>query len=100
MRMQLMVQALVQALDSAGTTDSVALASNLERARVTFYGQSGAMRATDHQFQQTLVVGLMERKGTPGVKFDVEGSGYGFRVIKTLTAAQAEQPTTCHMQRP
>jgi len=100
MRMQLMVQALVQALEAAGTTDSVAVAAQLERARVTFHAQSGAMRASDHQFQQPLVVGLMERKGTPGVKFDVEGSGYGFRVIKTLTPAQAEQPTTCQMQRP
>jgi branched-chain amino acid transport system substrate-binding protein len=34
------------------------------------------------------------------VKFDVEGSGFGFRVIKTLSAAQAEQPSRCVMQRP
>jgi len=100
MRMQLMVQALAQALETAGTTDSVAVATQLERARVTFYAQSGAMRASDHQFQQSLVVGVMERKGTPGVKFDVEGSGYGFRVIKTLSATEAEQPTSCRMSRP
>jgi branched-chain amino acid transport system substrate-binding protein len=100
MRTQLMVLALVQALEASGTADSAALATHLERAKVTFYAQSGAMRASDHQFQQPLVVGLMERKGTPGVKFDVEGSGYGFRVIKTLSAAQAEQPTTCRLQRP
>ena len=58
------------------------------------------MRATDHQFQQPLVVGLMEKVGAPGVKFDVEGSGFGFRVIKSLTAEQAQAPTTCKMQRP
>ena len=58
------------------------------------------MRASDHQFQQALVVGMMDRQGTPGVKFDVEGSGYGFRVIKTIAAASAEQPTTCTMERP
>ncbi len=100
MRMQLMVQALVQAMASAGTTDAAAVAAKLERANVTFYGQSGSMRASDHQFQQSLVVGVMERKGMPGVKFDVEGSGYGFRVIKTLAAKEAELPTTCQMQRP
>ena len=100
MRMQLMVQALVQALQAAGTTDPVAVATQLEKARVTWYAQTGAMRASDHQFQQSLVVGLMERKGMPGVKFDVEGSGYGFRVIKMLSASEAEQPTTCHMVRP
>ena len=41
----------------------------------------------------------MDKQGTPGVKFDVEGSGYGFRVVKQITAAQAELPTTCQMKR-
>ena len=58
------------------------------------------MRAADHQFQQTLVVGVMERQGVEGVRFDVEGSGYGFRVVKTVAAERAEMPTTCRMQRP
>jgi branched-chain amino acid transport system substrate-binding protein len=58
------------------------------------------MRASDHQFQQPLVVGVMERQGAPGVKFDVEGSGYGFKVIKTLSATQARMPESCTMQRP
>jgi len=90
----------VQAIQAAGTTESIAVARELERASVTFYAQSGSMRAADHQFQQSLVVGVMDRKGSPGVKFDVEGSGYGFRVIKTITAQDAQQPTTCRMQRP
>lgn len=100
MRMQLMVESLAQAIEKAGTTNSIAVAAQLERANVTFASQSGAMRASDHQFQQPLVVGLMDRQGAPGVKFDVEGSGYGFRVIKTIAAASAEQPTSCKMQRP
>jgi len=100
MRMQLMVQALVQAYAAAGSTDAVAVAAQLEKAHVTFYGQSGTMRALDHQFQQPLVVAVMERQGTAGVAFDVEGSGYGFRVIKTIAARDAEQPSTCRMQRP
>ena len=100
MRMQLMIEALVQALEAAGTLDSVAVGTQLARASVTFYAQTGSMRATDHQFQQPLVVGLMDRKGAAGVKFDVEGSGYGFRIIKTIAAADAQQPTTCRMQMP
>ena len=100
LRMQLMVEALVQAIEQAGSLQPVAVARQLARARVTLAGQSGAMRAADHQFQQPLVVGMMERQGAAGVKFDVEGSGFGFRVIKTLSAAQAEQPSRCVMQRP
>jgi branched-chain amino acid transport system substrate-binding protein len=99
MRMQLMIEALAQAIGKAGSVDAVAVAGALEHAVVEVHGQRGAMRATDHQFQQPLVVGVMERQGTPGVKVDVEGSGYGFRVIRQLTAAQAQMPTTCRMTR-
>lgn len=100
MRMQLMVEALAQSLEKAGSTDALPVAAQLERAAVTFAGHKGAMRAADHQFQQTLVVALMDKQGSPGVRFDVEGSGYGFRVVKTIAAERAEQPTSCKMVRP
>jgi branched-chain amino acid transport system substrate-binding protein len=99
MRMQLMIEALAQAIERAGSTSVVAVAHALERATVNLHGQAGAMRASDHQFQQQLVVGVMDRQGTPGVKFDVEGSGYGFRVIKTIAAREAEMPGSCGMIR-
>ena len=100
MRMHVMVEALAKALETAGATNTIAVAQALALANVSFYSQNGKMRAQDHQFQQPLVVGMMDRVGTPGVRFDVEGSGYGFRVIRSLDAARAEQPTTCKMQRP
>jgi branched-chain amino acid transport system substrate-binding protein len=103
LRMQLMVEALAQALQAAplkaGALDMAAISRALEKADVTFAGQKGVMRASDHQFQQPLVVGLMDKVGSPGVKFDVEGSGYGFRVVKTVPMAQAEMPTSCKMAR-
>ena len=100
MRMQLMVEALVQSIEKAGATDAAAVAAQMEKATVLFAGHTGAMRVADHQFQQPLLVAVMDRQGTPGVKFDVEGSGYGFRVIKTIAAARAEQPHSCKMIRP
>jgi branched-chain amino acid transport system substrate-binding protein len=101
MRMQLLVEALVQAMEKSGSaTNMVAVAGQLEQAAVSLSGQAGRMRAADHQFQQPLVVGLMDRQGAPGVKFDVEGSGYGFRVIRQISPAQAELPSTCRMVRP
>lgn len=100
MRMQLMVEALAQALTRAGQVQASAVAAQLEQADVSLAGQRGRMRATDHQFQQALRVGVMDRQGSPGVKFDVEGSGYGFRVIKTVLAERAELPARCTMQRP
>eukprot|EP01041_Mallomonas_annulata_P015214 gene15214-32228_t len=99
MRMQLMVEALAQSIERAGSTDVVAIARQMESANVQLSGQGGSMRAADHQFQQALVVGVMDKKGAPGVKFDVEGSGYGFRVVRQIAAAKAQQPHSCQMQR-
>jgi branched-chain amino acid transport system substrate-binding protein len=100
MRMQLMVEALVQSIEKAGTVESAAVAAQLEKASVLFAGHQGVMRGADHQFQQPLLVAVMDKQGAPGVKFDVEGSGYGFRVIKSIAAARAEQPHSCKMVRP
>ena len=106
LRMQLMVQALAQAIEraakldgQAGLPEATAVARQLEQSQVSLGGQSARMRASDHQFQQPLVLGVMQRQGSPGVPFDVEGSGYGFKVIKQLSAEQAEQATSCQMQR-
>jgi branched-chain amino acid transport system substrate-binding protein len=99
MRMQLMIEALAQAMARAGSTDTAAVAQALESADVALAGRRGRMRAADHQFQQALVVGVMDRQGAPGVPFDVEGSGYGFRVVREIEAARAEQPSTCRMRR-
>lgn len=99
-RMQMMIEALAQSIEKAGHTEPQAVALQLEKAQVSLAGQTGRMRAADHQFQQPLVVGVMAQQGDKGVKYDVEGSGYGFKVIRQLSAEQASRPTTCNMVRP
>ena len=100
LRMQMMIEALAQSIEKAGHTEPQAVALQLEKAQVRMAGQTGRMRASDHQFQQPLVVGMMAQQGDPGVKYDVEGSGYGFKVIRQISAEQASRPTTCNMVRP
>ncbi len=103
MRMQLLIESLAQAIEragAAGPVNAATIAAQLEKAEVTLAGQTARMRAADHQFQQPLAVAVMDRQGAPGVKFDVEGSGYGFRVIRNLAPQQAEQPHRCNMIRP
>lgn len=100
MRMQMVIQALAQSIEKAASIEAGAVAAQLEKAVVTMAGQTGAMRASDHQFQQPLLVAQMGRLGDAGVKFDVEGSGFGFRVIKAITADKAAMATTCKMVRP
>lgn len=100
MRMQLLIEALAQAIAQARSTEPAAVAWKMEKVKVSLAGRSGHMRAADHQFQQPLVVGVMDRQGSPGVDFDVEGSGYGFRVIKDIAPSRAEMPHSCRMERP
>ena len=100
-RMHVMIEMLVQAIERAQSTDAVAVSRALEGAvfdAAPLGGlHSAVMRAADHQLQQPLVVSVMERAGTPGVKHDVEGSGFGFRTLKRFEAAAAEQPHSCRM---
>lgn len=100
MRMQIMVEMWVRAVEAVGTAEALAVALQLERGQLDLFGHPAAMRDVDHQLQQNLVVGLMDKLGQRGVKHDSEGSGYGFRVVKTLTARQAEMPSRCQMTRP
>ncbi len=100
MRMQMVIEALAQSIERAGSTEAGAVAAQMEKAVVTLAGQTGTMRASDHQFQQPLLVAQMGKLGDAGVKFDVEGSGYGFRVIKTISSDKAAMPTTCKMAKP
>jgi len=101
-RMQLMIEMLVSAIEKARSTDPTAVARALEglrsdgRAFGGFHG--GTMRASDHQLIQPLVVSVMEKAGPGGVRFDSEGSGYGFRTVRRFDSL--EPATTCRMQRP
>ena len=100
MRMQMVIEALAQSMDKAGSIEAGAVAAQMEKAVVTMAGQTGTMRAADHQFQQPLLVAQMGKLGDAGIKFDVEGSGYGFRVVKTIASDKAAMATTCKMVRP
>jgi branched-chain amino acid transport system substrate-binding protein len=101
LRMQVMVEMLAQAIERAKSVEAGAVAKALSGAR--YDGRSlgglgaGVMRAGDHQFIQPLYVSVMQKSGGDGVKFDVEGSGYGFRTVRYLEAAQTESAHSCKM---
>ncbi len=103
-RMQVMVEMLVDAMERAGSTEAGAVAAQLEGARFDPKRLGGlheaTLRAADHQLQQPLVVSVMERVGAKGVVHDVEGSGYGFRTLRHFDSAQVAAPHGCQMQRP
>ncbi len=101
-RMQVLVEMLVAAMEKVGSTDPTAVAAALEGMHYdgrTLGGlHTGTMRASDHQFLQPLVVSVMDRAGAPGVRFDSEGSGYGFRTVRRIEPGQPSH--SCRMVRP
>lgn len=103
-RMQAMVEVLVAGIERAKSVDVVAVARAMEGLKYdgkTLGGvHQGLMRAADHQFIQPLYVSVMKGAGTPGAHHDNEGSGYGFRTVRYVDAARAEQSHQCKMQRP
>lgn len=103
LRMSMMVEMLAQAMTKAGTADPEAVAKALEGMR--FKGEEAGfhpmwMRADDHQAIQPLYVMEMDKQGTPGVRFDNEGAGYGFRTVLALPAERTVPATVCQMKRP
>lgn len=99
LRMQMMVEMLVRAIEQTGSTDAVKVAQALENMRYTNAFHEATVRAEDHQVLQPLYVSVMAKQGGD-VRFDNEGSGYGFRTVRKLKAAQTTLPTTCRMERP
>ncbi|QDQ85975.1 branched-chain amino acid ABC transporter substrate-binding protein [Paraburkholderia megapolitana] len=100
LRMELLVEMLAAALNKAGSADPVAVARALEGMKFDNGFHPMWMRADDHQVIQPLYVMEMDKAGTPGVRFDNEGSGYGFRTVLALPAERTVPPTVCRMQRP
>ena len=104
LRMDMMIEMLADALARAGSTDAVAVARALEGMRYDNGFHPVVMRAADHQLVQPLYVLEMDRAGAPGVRFDNEGSGYGFRTVRTVSGEEAAATRgaagACRMKRP
>jgi branched-chain amino acid transport system substrate-binding protein len=100
LRMEVMIEMLADAMTRAGTSDPAAVAKALEGMKFDDGFHPAWMRAEDHQLIQPLYVMEMDKAGTPGVRFDNEGSGYGFRTVLALPAEKTVPPTVCHMKRP
>jgi branched-chain amino acid transport system substrate-binding protein len=100
LRMDLLVEMLAAAMDRAGTAQPQAVAKALEGMKFDNGFHPSWMRADDHQLIQPLYVMEMDKVGTSGVRFDNEGSGYGFRTVLALPSQRTAPPTVCQMKRP
>jgi len=58
------------------------------------------MRAEDHQLMTPLYQVVFTRAGQPGVKYDAEDTGFGWKTENRLEARELVTPATCKVQRP
>jgi branched-chain amino acid transport system substrate-binding protein len=100
LRMELMIEMLAAAMNKAGSAWPAAVAKALEAMKFDNGFHPSWMRADDHQLIQPLYVMEMDKAGTPGVQFDNEGSGYGFRTVLALPPERTVPATVCRMTRP
>lgn len=99
LRMHLMIDMLVSAIEKARTTEAAAVAKALEGARFKNAFHEALMRADDHQLIQPLYVSVMRKLTDGSVRFDNEGSGYGFKTERYLPLQATALPTSCKMKR-
>ena len=91
---------LQSAMRAAKSTDAKAVAFALEGLKYKSPVGDVEMRKADHQLQAPLFLGLWAKKGSKGVKYDAENTGYGFRSEVVWDSYVSSQPTSCQMQRP
>ena len=90
---------LARAMNDTGSTDPLAVARKLENMK--FDSDTGEvwMRGDDHQIMQPIYIATFTRKGG-AVKYDAEGTGYGWKTDSRTEYKDTVLPTSCKMQRP
>ena len=91
---------LREAMRKAQSTDAKKVAFALEGMSYKSPMGEVKMRKTDHQLEAPLYLGIWAKKGSKGVKYDAENTGYGFRTEVVWDSYISAQPTSCQMKRP
>jgi branched-chain amino acid transport system substrate-binding protein len=88
------------AMNKAGSAEPMRVATALEGLR--FPGPTGEvwMRAEDHQLMMPIYETVFQRAGGPGVKYDAEDTGHGWKTEGKLDTEDNIPPLTCRVQRP
>ncbi|MCW5624229.1 MAG: ABC transporter substrate-binding protein, partial [Burkholderiales bacterium] len=96
---KLQMDMLAKAIDTAGSADPVKVAKALHGMK--FQAETGEvlMRAEDHQLVAPQWIATFTKAGGP-VKYDVEGTGYGWKTDLRIEGPAGAMPTTCKMDVP
>ena len=88
------------AVTRTGSDDPLKVAHALEG--MEYMGPTGRswMRADDHQMIAPIFLMSFAKAGSPGVKHDAEGTGYGWKTDAIIEAKDNVPPVKCQMERP
>jgi branched-chain amino acid transport system substrate-binding protein len=91
---------LARAMTAAASTEPTQVAHALENLR--YSGPTGEiwMRAEDHQIMIPMFQTVFTRAGQPGVKFDAEKTGFGWKTEGKVDTMQAIPSVICKVESP
>ena len=93
------VEMWAKAVDTTKSLDPVVVAKALETMRYDSGTGPMWMRAEDHQLMQPQYAYMFAKPG-PGLKHDIENTGFGWRTEGRTETDETVPPTTCKMERP
>lgn len=94
------VEMLSAAVAKAGSDDPLKVAYALEGAHYAGPTGDSWIRPEDHQIVAPMYVLSLAKAGQPGVKHDVDGTGFGWKTEALIAAKDNVPPVKCSMQRP
>jgi branched-chain amino acid transport system substrate-binding protein len=94
------VDMFARALALAGTSDPIKVAYALEGMEYETPGGRSWMRKDDHQLIAPIYIASFTKAGTAGVKYDEEGTGYGWKIEWVAPAKDNVPAMRCQMERP
>ncbi len=94
------VDMVAAAMEKAKSADPKKVAYALEGIHVAGPTGDSWVRAEDHQLIGPIFVLSFVKAGQPGVKHDVEGTGFGWKTEVVLTPNETLPPVRCQMDRP
>ena len=88
------------AMRQAKSTEPKKVAFALEGMKYQSPTGEVEMRKADHQMLAPIYMGVWAKQGSPGVKYDADNTGYGFKSEVVWDSYVSAQPTSCQMKRP
>jgi branched-chain amino acid transport system substrate-binding protein len=91
---------LARAIEQAKSADPLKVALALEGMRYDSAAGEVWMRPDDHQLMVPLYIAAFTKAGPGGVKYDAEGTGFGWKSESQIDARSTILPNTCKLERP